>query len=318
MSVPDIIMIKIVNNDSKRGRYRWWMFTWNNPCEHDVTTCSCWKQKCDSFKAKYLLAQLEKGENGTYHIQGVLYLPTEVSSSHFKGIPIWTRGIAKKDVENVLRYCSKLETRQAGPYEYGERPHGYRSENKYVDALVAAKEGRFNDIEADIYIKHFGNLKKINAEAQQPRETSGTRGLWIYGPPGTGKTHYARSLSTSLFLKSQNKWWDGYTGQEYVLLDDFDRSGVCLGHYLKIWADKWPCYGEIKGATIPLNHVCFIITSNYSPTEFWSDDEQMLKAIVRRFKFLFMPDRDNIISIDQSKFLINTSYSMQVYNQFVK
>jgi hypothetical protein len=35
-----------------------------------------------------------------------------------------------------------------------------------------------------------------------------------------------------------------------------------LGHYLKIWADKYPCTGEIKGATVQLKHHRFIVTSN--------------------------------------------------------
>lgn len=85
-----------------------------------------------------------------------------------------------------------------------------------------------------------------------------------------------------LYLKPQNKWWDGYTGQKYVLLDDFDKQGACLGHYLKIWADRYACTGETKGGTIPLKFEKFIITSNYTPDQLWEDTE-MRAAIERRF-----------------------------------
>lgn len=45
-------------------------------------------------------------------------------------------------------------------------------------------------------------------------------------------------------------------------MDDLDfEGGDKLGHYLKIWADKWACTGETKGGTIPLNHHRFIVTS---------------------------------------------------------
>jgi hypothetical protein len=123
-----------------------------------------------------------------------------------------------------------------------------------------------------------------------PANQEGTRGVWIYGPPGVGKSHYVRTHHTDIFLKAQNKWWDGYTGQKVVLLDDFDLNGACLSHYLKIWADKWSCTGEQKGATIPLNHETFYITSNYSPSQIFPNDPELLAAIQRRFKVHHMLD----------------------------
>lgn len=45
---------------------RRWMFTINNPIPEDHDDCLSWN-------AKYLVFQLEKGENGTLHYQGSMF-----------------------------------------------------------------------------------------------------------------------------------------------------------------------------------------------------------------------------------------------------
>ena len=65
-------------------------------------------------------------------------------------------------------------------------------------------------------------------------------------------------------------------------------DGNFLGHYLKIWADKCACTGEIKGGVVKLCHTTFIVTSNYSIEAMWKDDPVMAAAIKRRFKVTHM------------------------------
>ena len=81
-------------------------------------------------------------------------------------------------------------------------------------------------------------------------ETDEVRGFWYYGPPGTGKSWTARTENPDAYIKDQSKWWDGYTGQETIILDDMDSD--CLSHYLKLWMDKYKTYGEFKGGKTAL------------------------------------------------------------------
>lgn len=86
-------------------------------------------------------------------------------------------------------------------------------------------------------------------------------------------------------MKLSNKWWDGYQGQKAVILDDLDpiRAGPLTQH-LKHWADPWgKMPGEIKGGQVPLVYDVFIVTSQYHPSEVWTDDKD-LEAMLRRFE----------------------------------
>lgn len=57
----------------------------------------------------------------------------------------------------------------------------------------------------------------------------------------------------------------------------------CLGHYIKIWADKWQSTAEIKCGTVNLQHEVFVVTSNYAISELFTKDATLASAIARRF-----------------------------------
>lgn len=101
------------------------------------------------------------------------------------------------------------------------------------------------------------------------REGVEVRVYW--GTPHSGKTHAAVEwLGEGYYDKlSMNKWWDGYQGEECVLIDDFDSQ---IGYtHLKRWFDKYKCSVETKGGAVPLRATKIAVTSNIDPKLWWPE-----------------------------------------------
>lgn len=120
--------------------------------------------------------------------------------------------------------------------------------------------------------------------------------LWIYGKAGIGKSRYAKGFRP--YMKANNKWWDGYVGEDIVLMDDLEMDCMkYLGHFLKIWGDPYgKIVGEIKGGHTKLCYSRLIVTSNYLPWEM-TEDKELIRAIVRRYYVIEMK-RDSWSAID--------------------
>lgn len=115
--------------------------------------------------------------------------------------------------------------------------------------------------------------------------------FWIYGKARVGKSHACRDAYPELYEKPQNKWWDGYEGETAVLLDDFDKHGACLGHYLKIWADNYRFNAEFKGGMLRPCYTVLLVTSNYTPDQIFTEDQELCDAIAARFQVIKLENR---------------------------
>lgn len=270
---------------------RRWCFTLNNYTDDDYETITNSFTTRLAVDIRYAILAREKGESGTLHLQGYFASSKEYTFKKAKAL-ISDRAHLEKakgsDRDSQI-YCSK-----EGDYVEFGTPQGKGGRSDLDRLCRAIKDGQSLASVAEInpsdYVRNYRGLANYQALQTSLYTHDSVRGIWIYGPPGTGKTHHARDLNpTSIYLKSQNKWFDGYSGEELILLDDFDSS--VLGHYLKIWSDKWSCTGEIKGGTVKLSHKTFVITSNYSPGELWQDNPIMAQAISRRFELIHMSER---------------------------
>jgi Geminivirus Rep catalytic domain/RNA helicase len=260
---------------------------------------------------EYVIAQ-EKHKDGNHHIHAYIRLDGE--------------GVLLKDAPTLFHYVDTDEN--AGNEHHGNvKPvtETTRSLNDVIKYCIKDSEGNRNyisNIDVDKYIvtkrkspdydmvkkystkeafkqglvpmeklKAYDHARSVAVDSTS-RDPTKCVGLWLHGPPGTGKSLYARvrTQNESLYTKSHNKWWCGYTGEKYVLIDD-------LGHQfkawtqLKNWVDVYEMSDEIKNGRTSLCYEEIIVTSNHTPRELieLNDkaspqvNEMLIKAIESRF-----------------------------------
>lgn len=263
-------------------RSRAWCFTLNNYSDDEYSSLL-------TTPCAYLVVGKEVGESGTPHLQGYIYFTLQRPLSFVKKINSrahWEP--AKGDSLQNYIYCSKdgdfveIGTR---PLTHAERSKkgGQSQKDKWMEIKSKAKAGRLDDIDPKVYVLHYKSLLAIAKDnAPMPPNLDDTCGHWYYGPTGTGKSRTAREENPDAYLKMANKWWDGYKGEDVVIIEDFDIAHAVLGHHLKIWADRYAFPAEIKGGKINIRPIKIIITSNYEPSEIWTDNNT-LDPIYRRF-----------------------------------
>lgn len=103
----------------------------------------------------------------------------------------------------------------------------------------------------------------------------------LWGPPGTGKTRYVFENHPDVYNKLDGRFWDGYTGQDVVLFDEF-RGQTELTLFLK-WLDGHKLILDIKGTFGPALYTKVYICTN-TPYEKWYPNESpdLLAALDRR------------------------------------
>lgn len=97
----------------------------------------------------------------------------------------------------------------------------------------------------------------------------------LWGEPGTGKTRHVMEMDDVYKIDSPYKWWDGYSGESILLIDDYEPGMIERGMLLNI-CDGYKLRLETKGGHTWALWKKVYITSNKNPME-W-----VCKAMKRR------------------------------------
>lgn len=182
-------------------------------------------------------------ETGRPHLQGFAYCRKRLTCFGFrKLLGCWADGMRGR-VEDSEAYCSKA----ASLNHLGKMPGARGARTDLTEACDQVRGGKdVNEliVENPILYHQFGrtltalqdvtNLKKYRTEM--------TQGKWYWGSTGVGKSHtvfqdYDPTTHYVLNLED-NGWWDGYAGQQIVILNDF-RGQLPYSQMLNL-LDKWP------------------------------------------------------------------------------
>lgn len=232
---------------------------------------------------EYLTGQLEQGnETGYLHWQIMAIYSNQVRLSAVRKMfgNVHAEPTRSKAAET---YCQKDDSRVDGTsFTLGVRPFKRNNSKDWAGILADAKRGHFDDIPPDVYIRCYGQLKRIAVENALPLAMERIA-FCFWGTTGTGKSRTAwEEAGLDAYPKDPNsKFWDGYRGQENVVIDEF-RGTISISHLLR-WLDRYPVLVEVKGSSVVFNAKRIWITSNIPPEEWYpGTDVATIDALKRR------------------------------------
>lgn len=151
--------------------------------------------------------------------------------------------LAKGNADQCVAYCTKEES-QAPADQYHRHESGERStqgKRGDIDTFIeAAKRGASDhqllDDHPQPFIKFHKALVAVRAAMATPRDPDHGPDVRVYwGPTRTGKSARAHAQLPGSFSKQpSNRWWDGYTNGQSVIIDDFRDTWWDIDYMLRL------------------------------------------------------------------------------------
>lgn len=272
-------------NDSKitaKTRSRRWCFTSFDekaPVDDGTIQYMCYqRERCPTTGREHWQGYVEFDGKGGIGIAGVkkrLGIGCDLRKS---------RGTAQQN----RVYCSKMDSAIAGTFkEIGEPGiQGDRTDIKEVHTLVldgwTDREIALEHPKEYMHLhRHIGALRKTIMPIRDPVNGAMPKGIILWGPTGSGKSHwvYSKYNAKDVFSKNNSKWWNGYTGQRVVVINEFKFTKDIDQDYLKNLCDKYPFMVEDKGGMLDCSVDTVILTMNHNPKTL-----NIEPALLRRFE----------------------------------
>lgn len=194
-------------------------------------------------------------------------------------------------VSTCFAYCAKIDDDNKLLISHDARAPGARNDLMEMKAMI--DEGCTKE---ELWQEHFGSMTRYSNAMEKymllkskhkPRVQLEVE--WIIGSSGVGKSTKAEAENPHAYWLTQdstdNIWWDGYDGEETIIIDDFRPSMFRYEQLLKLLNSRGKYRLCHKGGSSWLNAKKFVITSVLHPSEMYRMyDEQLDRRITKLTK----------------------------------
>lgn len=259
---------------------------------------------------KYIIYQREVAPTtGRHHYQGYVEFKKNLTIKQAKSVlndDTVHLEARKGTQQQAIDYVSKLSTAiPETQFTWGEPGRqGARTDIKKTKAALLSNIDSSTNVRdfaianPDLYVRMHQGIDKLVYHHKKPRDFK-TEVHIFWGVSDSGKTRkvYDDALASnqSVYKKPNGQWWDGYEGQDVVLIDDYDSECVLPFREFLQLNDRYPHQVPIKGAFRQFTSKKIVYTSNQDPIDWYPNiSEESLKAFKRRITtVLHFPDLYN-------------------------
>ena len=180
---------------------------------------------------KYVVYQMERGEDGTEHLQGAIFYSIAKRFRTVKDtIPFAHIEKAKGSNSQVRDYCTKKDTRIKEPVEIGTFAEE-RERTDIVDFVQLIQSGmsklELSKLYPSLYLRERNKIDMIYADLYEDysKKCRDVDVTYIYGSSGLGKSSYVRrklGLDNTFWVHNyDNSMFTNYKYEDVLVLDEF-------------------------------------------------------------------------------------------------
>ena len=127
---------------------------------------------------------------------------------------------------------------------------------------------QLSDEDFPTFILYYRGLNYYRLMTEKPRYHE-MNIIVCLGPTGTGKSKWAYDNYPNAYWKQNSQWWDNYTNQDTVIIDEF-YGWLPWSDLLRL-CDRYPYMVQSKHGQLTFNSSTIVFTSNSLPSSWYKN-----------------------------------------------